>query len=229
MASEAKTADRPAFSLHLERTRDLKTFWATKHCRFSCFLCLAQPPVKALECGHWLCERCIRHVGRASEHEPWQHSIHRCPLCQEPNALTLTLRPSTACTRLLQLDGPLRSKTLMSDFLKSLHASMALTDMPLRQHFDVVRAGGAGTLFALGMYLRQWSVSECARKSIDFSQIRMSRNCFGRPRHIRLGEHLEWPLEEIYKYCGSDLEIKHRHKAISNLSGHKRYVAVFLV
>ncbi|KAI1340614.1 hypothetical protein F5Y15DRAFT_379240 [Xylariaceae sp. FL0016] len=206
-----------AFRQHLTFAKTLSYFFQGKLSSASCFLCIAKSPCAALTCGHMLCERCIRVIGSPQRYESCLFEVSRCPLCQILNTRIISLRPSTAANRILLLDGPPHSKRLLGHFFKDLQYHMALTSIPIRDHFDTVRAGGTGVYYMLGMYLRKWSISQCIEGSNDLGYLHLRRNYLKRSKCIDFGGVDEsWPVKEIRSHSGTSISFQHQGKCYSN-------------
>lgn len=226
MAHQAQALNVSSLTLHLESLRAHLSLWTEKKSRTSCFVCLLCSPSRALQCGHWLCNRCIRSTGTLSTFEPWKITLSRCPLCQALNQHDLVLRPPTAARRILHVDGPVHCKIIMGDFLKHLQTSLALNSMPLRDHFDVVRAKGVGSFFALGMFNSRWTIDRCNSQLQNMDRIQIKHSHFGRLGHLHFGEGITWPLQDVYSCHGADIRLDNKRSWSSPLftSTRQRFV-----
>ena len=66
--------------------------------------CLQRPPENVLTCGHALCDVCVRNFGTENTTFDSQYIIETCILCRR-GKLMIGLKPLTAGTRVLSLDG----------------------------------------------------------------------------------------------------------------------------
>lgn len=96
----------------LDQHRDcLQTLWthlADLKSNRSCLSCLMFQPEKVFQCGHAICDVCIRRFGRSSSAEKYSFRIPSCILCgcvQSNECDTFRLKPPTAGLRILSIDG----------------------------------------------------------------------------------------------------------------------------
>ena len=71
----------------------------------SCFRCLMATPEHALECGHVLCEPCVRDIG--NDQDDLVVIVERCPLHRGNRRMLweIARKPEFAGLRILSLDG----------------------------------------------------------------------------------------------------------------------------
>ncbi|KAK3377651.1 hypothetical protein B0H63DRAFT_547212 [Podospora didyma] len=131
---------------HVRLLHKFRAFWMECYCDTSCLVCLVRSPVKALTCGHQLCNTCIVTCGLSPRSDPWRFRIGRCPLCQEINDNSLSLQPPTAGTRVLKIGGSVRSKAVLMQFLMEFQTLAGLLLCPLRDQFDLVIGSDIGAL-----------------------------------------------------------------------------------
>lgn len=107
----------------------------------TCGVCLIRPPCYTLDCRHRLCRPCTIVCGQ--ETDSWEYHVPHCPLCQISMEAVFKLKPSTAGTRLLSLDGI--NQDSLWQFVKELAQGVNLVSIPLSHHFDGVVAADFGT------------------------------------------------------------------------------------
>jgi hypothetical protein len=132
---------------HLKYMSQLRHIWTGCHSDTTCFLCVAQNPIKTLTCGHSLCRACTVICGSPSG--PSQYNIDGCPLCGEYNENSINLLPRTAGIRILKLGGSAANKFTISKFLKDFQTLVGLPLCPLREQFDLVIGQDIGEILLL--------------------------------------------------------------------------------
>ena len=116
--------------------------WKSTYSNTTCLSCIARGPDNTLSCRHSLCDTCVVIHGRTTLEEPWNFILETCPLCNIPNKVNFVLKPYTAGTRCLSIDGG-SLQDIMS--LKELENELKLP-MPIREHFDIGTGSGLGLL-----------------------------------------------------------------------------------
>jgi hypothetical protein len=94
-----------AVELHKRNLQAIPIDWNTVHSSQLCLYCLFRKPEHSLRCGHALCESCICRFGTKRQQMEHLYSVSQCLLCQSKSELVLRLKPPTAGSRLLVLDG----------------------------------------------------------------------------------------------------------------------------
>ena len=114
--------------------------WKSTYSNTTCLSCIARGPDNTLSCRHSLCDPCVVIHGQTTLEEPWNFILETCPLCNIPNKVNFVLKPYTAGTRCLSIDGG-SLQDIMS--LKELENELKLP-MPIREHFDIGTGSGLG-------------------------------------------------------------------------------------
>jgi len=70
-----------------------------------CLSCLSHPPQHALECGHVICDVCVRALTEPDPAQEYSYMLEMCIFCRTPSSLRVVLKPPTAGTRTIVLDG----------------------------------------------------------------------------------------------------------------------------
>ena len=94
-----------AVELHKINLQNIAINWATMYSTQLCLYCLFRKPEHILRCGHALCDSCTCRLGFKLSHMEYAYCISQCILCQSKGNLTIRLKPPTAGSRLLVLDG----------------------------------------------------------------------------------------------------------------------------
>lgn len=128
---------------HINFIARFKSSWILCYSYETCLVCLAECPSSPLSCGHSLCEPCVLACGVASPAGSWDITIEQCPLFETLNENKFSLRPPTAGIRVLDIEGSVRNKLAMSQFLGELHYYAGLPGS-IRQYFDLALGCGIG-------------------------------------------------------------------------------------
>ncbi|PVH90449.1 FabD/lysophospholipase-like protein, partial [Periconia macrospinosa] len=116
-------------------------------------------PEHKFPCGHVFCECCCTELGQPQELDCYLYSFTTCPLCVQPCAVSVRIKPPTAGARVLTIDGGGIRAVIPIQFLRALEAALGL-DMPVQEHFDFAYGTSSGSmvimaLFGLGMKVEQ--------------------------------------------------------------------------
>jgi len=128
---------------HLRLVHSVEIDWAGFCTTNVCILCLRRKPEHAFFCGHSFCDMCIRIFGAGLNAVEYAYELAQCLLCQKPNRLVVYLKPPTAGTRLLVLDGG----GIRGIFtLQAIKALDVLRDLPypIYDEFDLALGTSSG-------------------------------------------------------------------------------------
>jgi len=103
--SELEKEALTAVQLHNKNLQDIPIDWNTIYSSQLCLYCLFRKPEHSLRCGHALCDSCACKFGSKRQQMEYSYCISRCILCQSKSELTVRLKPPTAGSQLLVLDG----------------------------------------------------------------------------------------------------------------------------
>ncbi|KAM0714602.1 hypothetical protein Q7P37_009898 [Cladosporium fusiforme] len=134
-----------------------------------CIFCLACRPQHNLECGHTMCEDCLRRFAFPQAGRESCFLMATCMMCQTRSQLRVQLKPLTAGVRVLSIDGGGIRGVVPLQFLCLLNSVLGSTDR-LQDFFDLAFGTSAGGLIILGMFARNWRVSECMDYFCDFAK-----------------------------------------------------------
>jgi hypothetical protein len=113
-----------------------------------CLSCLAAPPQHVLECGHALCDACVRIFSKPQIGEEASYVVEACLLCPAQANLRVQLKPATAGIRILSIDGGGIRGIMPLEFLRKLQNSIG-GKARIQDFFDVAFGTSAGTTPAL--------------------------------------------------------------------------------
>jgi hypothetical protein len=103
--SELEKETLTAVQLHKRNLENIPIDWNTLYSSQLCLHCLFRKPEHSLRCGHTLCDSCACKFGSKGQQMEYSYTISQCFLCQSKGELTVRLKPPTAGSRLLVLDG----------------------------------------------------------------------------------------------------------------------------
>ncbi|KAF2680658.1 FabD/lysophospholipase-like protein [Lentithecium fluviatile CBS 122367] len=161
---EADPREKSAARQHIERLKSMGPHLADMKSLRSCLSCFALMPDKVLECGHAICNVCVRRFGQHSPFERHTFRIPACILCgrlQPKEKSTFRLTPPSAGIRILCIDGGGVRGVIPLIFLHHLNNELGYLRCPLHEFFDYVGGTSAGGLIAIGVFLKRWTPREC--------------------------------------------------------------------
>jgi hypothetical protein len=101
-------------------------------------------PDKVLNCGHAICEVCLKVHGSKESEGGYAFRIDACPICGDLANKSFTLIPPTAGIRLLSMDGGGVRGIVPIVFLVHLEKCLEMLGRPLSEYFDLVCGTSAG-------------------------------------------------------------------------------------
>ncbi|KAF2199844.1 FabD/lysophospholipase-like protein, partial [Delitschia confertaspora ATCC 74209] len=163
-------SDLGALHLHTEKLKSLWPRFSFFKSSKSCFACLMFMPEKVFDCGHAICNTCVRRFGRKSGTEKHSFLLPSCPLCgQSHSNVIFRLIPPTAGIRVLCLDGGGIRGVVSLTFLQHFERELYNLGCPLREFFDYVCGTSAGGFIAIGVFLMGWTLQECLFRFEDLA------------------------------------------------------------
>jgi hypothetical protein len=180
--------DATTESALVQHAQCLETVWphlaqlkSSRRC-FSCFMCV---PEKVFQCGHAICNTCVRRFGHNVTGSRHSFRMLQCILCgfyQTQKKTIFHLLPPTAGLRVLCLDGGGVRGVIPLVFLQHLENDLKPLGCDLWDMFDYVGGTSAGELMtlspccvlklinrlggliAIGIFLMHWSPTECLER-----------------------------------------------------------------
>ena len=122
----------------------------------TCFVCVRRRPQYCLPCRHWVCQTCVCTFARLDAGDPYLFHADECLLCGATAGPCIRVRPATATTRILSIDGGGTRGRAPLEFLSVLQEAIGLP-YPVQQNFDVVFGTSSGTC-ALGLLRTSWLI-----------------------------------------------------------------------
>lgn len=127
-----------------------------------CLCCLFEQPEHVLPCSHILCSSCVKSYGKLKS--KMLIEIQDCPLeadmAGKYKPSTVYLKPEMAGLRVLVLDGGGIRAVVQLEILRLLEREWN-GKLPIRCFFDLVVGTGTGSLIALGLAARHWTLDQC--------------------------------------------------------------------
>lgn len=132
-----------AAHIHLTILGGLDIDWTKFLSSNSCLICLRRPPEHPLNCGHSMCDTCVRIFGKPSLSMEHCYTVETCQLCNLKRHLTIRLKPPTAGSRLLALDGGGIRGAITLQILMALEKQLRLP-YPIYDTFDMALGASTG-------------------------------------------------------------------------------------
>ncbi|KAF7445907.1 Patatin domain containing protein [Pyrenophora tritici-repentis] len=148
-----------AVQLHKRNLQGIPINWNTIYSSQLCLYCLFRKPEHSLRCGHALCDSCACKFGSKKQQMEYSYCISQCILCQSKAELTIRLKPPTAGSRLLVLDGGGIRGIFTLQILRALDQYRKLP-YPIYDEFDLSLGTSTGGLIVL-MFLLRRDMDEC--------------------------------------------------------------------
>ncbi|KAJ5178966.1 hypothetical protein N7492_002176 [Penicillium capsulatum] len=149
-----------AAQIHLDNIQGQGKYWNWLKSNRTCLVCVRQSPEHSLPCGHSICDTCAQIFGNPSLTWESQYIIQICPLCGASKALTIRLKPATASTRVLSIDGggpraiiPLENLEILQ---KTLGSEIQISDL-----IDLTVGCSSGGLISLSKFVLRMEVKTC--------------------------------------------------------------------
>jgi hypothetical protein len=137
--------------LHQQQLQTLRPFFLELNkSNTLCFCCLLYTPEKVLDCGHTLCDNCIKVFGIRSLTDPNEYSVIGCLLCDEKDKIykrksrVFRFIPPTAGIRILSMDGGGIRGIITLTVLRHLAKELYYLGCPLWDCFDSVVGTSSG-------------------------------------------------------------------------------------
>lgn len=108
-----------------------------------CLFCLSGLPRQILECGHRMCDDCVRRFAHCRAGEESGFMVKACMICGTASLLRVQLKPVTAGVRILSLDGGGMRGVLTLQLLQNIQSALGST-VRVQDFFDVAFGVSAG-------------------------------------------------------------------------------------
>lgn len=134
---------RNAADIHRSNLSISSNRWSNIRTNRCCLICIAAKPEHVLNCGHSMCDNCVRIFGQPlnSSHNTFQ--ISSCIICDIDTNLLVQLKPPTAGLRILTVDGGGVRGVVPLEFLRILQAILG-KECQIYNLFDLAFGTSAG-------------------------------------------------------------------------------------
>ena len=105
MYLELDVTNTTSLQNHKQTLQSISTDWSRFRTSKTCLFCLRRKPEHVFKCGHTFCDTCACLFGEKLAGREYSYLVTTCIVCQCSGALRVHLKPPTAGTRLLTLDG----------------------------------------------------------------------------------------------------------------------------
>lgn len=128
----------------LERNSE---FWRLLNSNVDCFICLQRKPEHLMECGHGICDTCVRipAFSKPTKGKEYHYDISLCPQCQAEICFQARILPPTCRVRFLAIDGGGSRGVVSLAFMEELQQALDLS-YPVQENFDFSIGTSSGKL-----------------------------------------------------------------------------------
>jgi hypothetical protein len=141
--SELESKRLTASELHIHNLQGLQINWTIFCSSQLCLFCIRRRPEHSLACGHACCDVCPCIFGVPRQEMEYSYRMTQCILCQRVGELKVRIKPPTAGSRLLVLDGGGVRGALTLQILKALDEYRRLP-YPIYDEFDLALGTSTG-------------------------------------------------------------------------------------
>lgn len=207
LESDSATASQ----LHKETLKSVRVDWKRFRSSRTCLFCLRRQPEHCLTCGHAFCDTCARIFGTKRSEMAYSYRVSECILCRTSDPLVVHIKPPTAGTRLLVLDGGGIRGAFTLQALQALDQYRKLP-YPIYDDFDLALGTSTGQLrytrrgppltseaggLIVLMFLLRRSLQDCTTTFKKLAkQVFARRDWFGGPFFAKLFEALSTLLTD---------------------------------
>jgi hypothetical protein len=127
-------------------------YWRLLRSNLDCLICLQKKPEHLMECGHSICDACVRIpvFSKPVKGREYYYDISTCPLCQAEITFQARTLPPTCRVRFLSFDGGGSRGIVSLAFMEELEQALDLP-YPIQENFDFSVGTSSGeTLLHLG-------------------------------------------------------------------------------
>lgn len=137
MFSDIKYGGQSAATLRQRSLEQNSRYWQLLRSNVDCFVCLQRKPEHLMECGHGICDTCMRipiFSNRTCGRE-YFYDISVCPQCRAKIRFQARLLPPTCRVRFLSIDGGGSRGVVPLAFMEALEEALDLS-YPVQENFD---------------------------------------------------------------------------------------------
>ena len=199
--------------VHTNNIKSFSSQWTQIYSHKTCLFCLRRRPEHVITCEHAICDVCVAIFGQPIAGKECQFEIDGCILCLTRGKLVARLKPATAGARILSVDGGGVRGVVPLEFLRLLQGYLG-SELQVQDLFEQAFGTSSGRwkcfpandddlshilggLIVLGLFIKHWDVSRCAR-TFDI----LIRDFFG--IHMTKGTGLLTQLRDCFRCWLSD-------------------------
>ncbi|KAI8710253.1 PNPLA domain-containing protein [Fusarium sp. LHS14.1] len=147
---------------HRQQLARMSTFLASVYSNETCLGCITRRPRYRLQCGHLVCQNCIRAFYQVDDSDPWVFKSDACHICAVPTPnLSIRLAPDTCRARVLSIDGGGIRGAAPIGFLKTIQDAIGIPHYDVQRNFDIMFGTSSGGLSVISLDILGWSVDDC--------------------------------------------------------------------
>ncbi len=137
------------------RQRELERnsqYWQLLESNLDCFICLQRKPEHVMDCGHGICDTCvrIRVFSKPTKGREYYYDINTCPLCGTKIRFMARVLPPTCRVRFVAFDGGGSRGIISLAFMEELRKALGL-HYPVQDNFDYAIGTSSGRLRLYGL------------------------------------------------------------------------------
>jgi hypothetical protein len=135
--SEMKYGGQSAATLRQRSLEQNSQHWRLLRSNVDCFICLQRKPEHKMDCGHGICDTCIRIqvFSTATKGREYYYDINTCPQCLSKIRFQARSLPPTCRVRFLAIDGGGSRGIVSLEFMEELRQALGL-HYPVQENFD---------------------------------------------------------------------------------------------
>ncbi|KAF4626431.1 hypothetical protein G7Y89_g11725 [Cudoniella acicularis] len=166
-----KFTGKSAATLRQQSLCQYSQYWKLKS-NIDCFIYLQRKPEHVMECGHGICDLCvrIRNFSNPTKGREYHYGMSRCPQCLAQIRFQAKELPPTCRIRFLGIDGGGSRDVVSLGFLEELRQALGL-HYPVQENFDYSIGTSSGGIATIGLFGKNWSPKECLAFFRKFARI----------------------------------------------------------
>lgn len=147
MFSFMKSTGQSAATLRQQILQQYSQYWQLLRSNVDCFICLQRKPEHVTECGHGICDFCvrIRNFSKLARGREYCYDVDICPQCQTEIRFQARVLPPTCRVRFLAVDGGGSRGIVPLGFLEEFRQALGL-HYPLQENIDYSVGTSSGKL-----------------------------------------------------------------------------------
>jgi hypothetical protein len=142
-----KFTSQSAATLRQQTLQQYSQYWKLLKSNVDCFICLQRKPEHVMECGHGICDVCIRirHFSKQAKGREYYYDVNICPQCQTEIRFQARILPPTCRIRFLAIDGGGSRGIVPLGFIEEFRQALGL-QYPVQENIDYSVGTSSGKL-----------------------------------------------------------------------------------